>query len=1199
MIKLSTGSSWAMGRMLLAMLALPGLGMAADHDNDDAGARRQAMYEWYTDDYSHHGEPGFTNQKPMYFPAEYERFLNAAAQRERQRYARLLPGGGASKSMINSPQNALATGNWINIGPSNANFAQNGGTLNVTDSGRVNVIIVDPNDTDVIYVGFSGGGVWKSTDGGSNWIPKTETLGSLSVGTLEMDPSNSSTLYLGLGDPFDGTGIGLVKSTDGGDAWSDVVYLGDSSIIADIEVARSNPQIVLAATNTGLYRSTDGGASFAKVVVNPAQTVDPFVWTLAWGGGDTFVLGLEAAFANLGTGTTTDGQIWRSTDNGVTWARSTGVTDVNGVGRLYIASAPSNRNVLYAEAANQNSSLSSTDLANIFKSTDNGVTWAGTARSTGKNYKQYTKTNSESSRLDDILNGQGWYNQLVIVDPANPNVAYFGGALLLAKTSDGGTSYSQVSNWLAQFNLPYVHADFHGGTIDANGALYVGTDGGIFRSTNAGVAFTDVLNKGIASHLVYQVGSSTNNPNAAIVGLQDNGTRVRSGNTGTFNQIIGGDGFGCDVNRADATKMLGSLYYDRIYKSTNSGTSFSASCSGITECNDSTNAPFHTMLSAWAGDATGNTLFTFSNTKAYKTSNYATSWSALGTSGMPAAGDTAAVFIRGVNSAKTSANTVGVVANSGRAYLTTNGGTNWTQIGSTVSLPGNEKSLSWIAFDPSDATIVYIASVAPSLTAHHLWRSTNSGATWTAIDGAASGFPAGIPVNALTFDPATPTTLYAATHLGVYASLDSGTTWTRWGSGMPLVNVTDLYVANDSSLIRAATFGRSVWELSSAPTYTIGGSVSGLSASGLVMAVTAGNQTKSVASGATSYVFPTAQPDGTGYTVSVQTQPTGQTCAVDNATGVVAAGNVTNANVTCTTNTYTVTPSVNGGHGTISPDTPQTVNYNATQIFTLTPDTGYHIVTPVGGTCGGLLSAGSYTTSAVTANCTVVASFAQTPDHLAISTVSDGTAGVALGSFTVTVKDAANNTVTGDANSVTLTITAGPGSTFDAASTNTVAFSNGVATFNNVIIDKAGSGYTLKATDSGDTLNATSNAFAISAAGASALKFTPAPNDITQGSTLGDVTVTQYDAFDNVTTADSTTQVTLAAGSCGGTQLGSGTLNSGSITFSTSTKFKTVAALVSLSATASPATPSSANATFNVGANADWVFGGDFESCTP
>jgi hypothetical protein len=1185
-------------RVLLAMLAAPGLGLAAaDHDSDDASARRQAMYEWYTDDYSHHGEPGFTNQKPMYFPAEYERFLHAAAQRERQRYAALLPGGGASKSMINSPQAAFSTGSWLNIGPNNANFEQNGGTLTVTDSGRVNVVIVDPNNTNIIYVGFSGGGVWKSTDGGSTWTPKTETLGSLSVGTLEMDPSNSSTLYLGLGDPFDGTGIGLVKSTDGGDTWSDVVYLGDSSIIADIEVSRSNPLIVLAATNTGLYRSTDGGATFNKVSIATGQAADPFVWTLAWGGGDTFVLGLEAAYANLGTGTSTLGQVWRSTDNGATWTQSTGVTDSTGIGRLYIAAAPSNRSILYAEAANTSTGgSSSTDLANFFKSTDNGVTWTGIGRSTGTKYKQYTNKNTESSTLNTILNGQGWYNQLVLVDPTNANVAYFGGALLAAKTSDGGTSFSEVSNWLAQFSLPYVHADFHGGTIAADGSLYFGTDGGIFRSTDSGATFTSTLNKGIASMLVYQVGSSQNNTSAAIVGLQDNGTRVRVGSTATFNQIIGGDGFGCDVNGGDATKMLGSLYYDQIYKSTNSGTSFSAACSGITECNSSSNAPFHTMLSRWAGDATGNTLFTFSNFKAYKTTNYATSWTALGTAGLPASGS---IFIRGIGAAKSSANTVGLVANSGRVFLTTDG-TNWTQIGSSTSLPGNGLSLSWIAFDPTNASIIYVASVAPSLTANHLWRSIDSGTTWTAIDSAASGFPFGIPVNALYVDPVTPTTLYAATHLGVYASQDSGSTWTRWGSGMPLVNVTDLYVANDASTIRAATFGRSVWELSAAPTYTVGGSVNGLTTSGLVMAVTvpAGNQTMSVPTGATSYVFPTSEPNGS-YTVSVKTQPTGQTCSVDNAGGTIAGANVTNANVTCTTNTYTLTPSVSGGHGTISPDTQQIVSFNATPSFTLTPDTGYHAVVPVGGNCGGQLSGSTYTTNAVTADCSVTATFAPNPpDHLVISSVSDGTAGAALGSFTVTVMDAGNVPVTGDANSVTLTIASGPGSSFDAASTNTAVFNNGVATFNNVIIDKAGSGYTLKATDSGDSLNVTSGSFNISAASAAALKFTPAPSDIVQGATLGNVTVTEVDAFNNVV-ADSSTQVTLTAGSCGGTALGNGTLNAGSITFATIVKFNTAAAAVSLSATANPSGPSSATTTFNVGAGAGWLFRGDFESCTP
>ncbi len=748
-------------RLLLALLAaLPAIGMAVDsdddHDRDDATARRQAMYEWYTDDYSHHGEPGFANHKPMYFAPEYSRFLNGIARQERQRYAPLMPG---SKTIVRRPDGTLAS-SWTNIGPDRANFAQNGGTLNVTDSGRANVILTDPANANIIYVAFSGGGVWKSTDGGVTWTAKTETLGSLSVGTLEMDPSNSNTLYLGLGDPFDGTGIGLVKSTDGGDTWSDVVYLGDSSIITDIEVARSNSQIVLASTDSGLYRSTDGGATFNKVTISTGQAADPYVWTLAWGGGNVFVVGLESAYVNFGTGTSTLGQIWRSTDNGATWTQSAGVTNFNGattdngVGRLYIAAAPSDRNVMYAEAANKNEGIAGTDFADIFKSTDNGVTWTGMGKTAvnGATYKAYTATNTESKNLSTLLNGQGWYNELVVVDPTNANVAYFGGALLLVRTNDGGTTFKQVSNWLAQFSLPYVHADFHGGTISSNGALYVGTDGGIFRSTDASATatantvptFTDTLNKGIFSHLVYQVGSTTTASNSVIVGLQDNGTRVRVGATTTFNQIIGGDGFGCDINQGDATKMLGSLYYDRIQRSINGGTSFASACLGISECNSSSTAPFVTVLSRWDGDATGNTLYTFSNTKVYKTANYATLWTALGTTGLP----TSNLFIRNVGAAKSSTTTVGAVANSGRVYLTTDG-TNWTQIGSSASLPGNGSSLSSIKFNPVNASIIYVASVAPSLTANHLWRSTNSGASWTAIDSNAAGFPHGVPVNAV------------------------------------------------------------------------------------------------------------------------------------------------------------------------------------------------------------------------------------------------------------------------------------------------------------------------------------------------------------------------------------------------------------------------------------------------------------------
>ncbi|WP_345779204.1 PKD domain-containing protein, partial [Lysobacter sp. CFH 32150] len=800
-------------------MGAPFVSVAGEKEKDDPGGRRLAMYEWYTDDYSQRGKKVKKHQKKALWAQKYERFMHDAAKRERQRYRALLPQSGTSATMIDSTQAVSAANDtsWINIGPTKANYATNGSTLNVTDTGRVRAIATDPATPATIYVAFSGGGVWKSTDGGAFWNAKTETLGSLSVGTLEMDPNNASTLYLGLGDPFDGTGIGLVKSTDGADTWSDPVILGDSTEIPDIEIAPGNSNIVLVATNKGLYRSTNAGATFTKVTIATGQAVDPYVWTLASGGGTNFVLSLEA---NPGAAAT-DGQIWRSTDSGATWTKATGVTDAAGIGRISLASAPSNRNTMYAMAANTG------DLANIFKSTNGGSSWTGVAKS-GTTYKSYTNTNTESSKLNTLLGGQGWYNHAIVVDPANANIAYFGGQLLLAKTSDGGTTFKQVSNWLAQFSLPYVHADFHAAHFASNGTLYIGTDGGIFRSTDNATTFTDTLNEGIASHLVYQVGSSTNNRNAVIVGLQDNGTRVRVSNSSVFNQEIGGDGFGSDVNQSNANQMLGSLYYSRIYKSTNGGLDFSSACSGITECNNSSTAPFITRLSRWAGDATGNTLYTFSNTKVYKTTNYAGSWSALSVSGLP----TSSFIIRNVGVAPSSSLVVGLVASAGRVYLTTNGGTSWT---AATAPTNNGSSLSSIAFDQTDRNIVYVTSVAPDSTKTHVWRSADFGATWSAIDSSASGFPAGIPVNMIRIDPVTNTTLYAATHLGVYRSTDSGGTWARYGAGMPLVNVTDLYVAADDSLVRAATFGRAVWELvpgaNAAPVANFTSTTSGLTAS--------------------------------------------------------------------------------------------------------------------------------------------------------------------------------------------------------------------------------------------------------------------------------------------------------------------------------------------------------------------------------
>jgi hypothetical protein len=785
------------GLALVLGLAAPPAFTDETQESDDAGARNAWQAYWFNERENPpttQAEHGRGQNRKHVFPRQYKQFLMGAAARERERYPALMPAGESPAAL--EPEAAVAAlgTTWVNIGPTKADYIQNGSfTLNKTDAGRPVAVVTHPTDAAVLYVAFSGGGVWKTTNGGANWTAKTETLGSLSCGSLVMDPNNASVLYLGLGDAFDGTGIGLMKSSNGGDTWTGPVLLGDSSVIKALFVAPTNSNVVLAATDKGLYRSTDAGGSFSKVAIATGQAGDPFVWSLGWGGSvagsDVVSLTLETRDA---AGTTLDGQIWRSVDSGATWNR----TFLGAVGRMTLAVAPSNRDVQYALAAVINGATSS-DLQDIYKSTNNGASWVGTAAAK----KRYTNGNREARTLATLLNGQGWYDQLAIVHPTNPSNVFFGGALVLARTTDGGSKYTQMSNWLAQFGLPYVHADFHAGAYAADGALYLGTDGGIFKSTDNGASWSDALNVGITTHLLYTLGSSPNVPSAVIGGFQDNGTRVRSGASSIYNQEIGGDGFGSHIHQVNGNTMLGSLYYARIDKSTNGGLDFVAASTGISESNNSSTAPFNTKIVPWTGDPAGNTVFTHANAKVYKSTNYGGSWSALGTTGL-------SEFIRNINVAKSNVNVLGAVASGGRVFLSNNGGPSWTL---ATAPPNNDLSMSYVHFDINDPNIVYVSSVAAKGTANHLWKSTNFGVSWTAIDG--GGFPTGVPVNCVIGDPLDAATLYAGTHLGVYRSSDSGATWTRFGAGLPLVNVTDIYVSPSSSLVRAATYGRGFWEL--------------------------------------------------------------------------------------------------------------------------------------------------------------------------------------------------------------------------------------------------------------------------------------------------------------------------------------------------------------------------------------------------
>jgi photosystem II stability/assembly factor-like uncharacterized protein len=689
-------------------------------------------------------------------------------------------------------------------------------TIPATDSGRVSQIAAEPGVPGMLYVASSEGGLWRTVDGGHSWCSLTEidTFPSLSLGAVALDPSVIPTaIYLGLGDvqqqSFGGTGRGVVKSVDGGKTWSPKpAPLGDSRAVTSLLVHPKMPSIVLAGTDKGLFRSEDAGKSFS--LVRLPEDLSPDVTTvrdLSWIEGSQIILTIGRNFLQEESGGGAD--VLVSTDDGKTWQHARGLGDGN-ASRISLAVAKKNSQTVYALAADQWGFF-----LDIFKSADGGKSWEGT-NAFQIHYKTvgFTKETPDSlfnPRDEAPRAPQGIYDQIAVVDPENPQIAYFGGVTNLIKTEDGGLSYSVVSDWLLREGLPYIHPDFQAAAFDAGGHLWIGGDGGLARSSDGGKTWSTEENKNLTTHLVYAISEGPGDLIAA--GLQDNGTRVRNGSGSAFPQRLMADGFDVLIHPDNPDVLLGSIYNTWIFRSENGGAKMQASWQDI-EDGDHQDAPFYTRLVPSPADASSDTVFTFVRRKVYKSIDFGLNWTALPGQGL--GGETEILNL--AVSARDSQIMGLLVEEDGvqRVLLSLDGGTSWTPAG---ELPKNGKQspsfLSSINFSPVDSNILYVASRAPDKDVHHLWRSADGGRSWKTVDG--SSFPTGAPVNVVVGDPVDARIVYAGTHFGVYRSQDGGRLWDRFGSRLPFVSVTDIHVqmSGGSRRVRIATFGRGIWELRS------------------------------------------------------------------------------------------------------------------------------------------------------------------------------------------------------------------------------------------------------------------------------------------------------------------------------------------------------------------------------------------------
>ena len=788
----------------------------------------------------------------------------------------LPPAKSTGQSSVNSStsDNKALSNDWKSIGPAPINNHPLTGYVPPKSywSGRINAIAIDQTNSNIIYVGASRGGVWKSRDAGSTWMALTDTQDTLFIGTLTIDPNNSNVIYAGTGDPKLGNngGEGILKSVNGGLNW---VILGNfpsgpfggtpvpptpgtpasryrvPSAITKIVVNPRNSQELFVASTLGLYRSNDGGNNWLVVtgVAYPSIIDD---------------LGVDSSRNPIRLFAAVEGQgIFRS-DGGSAWGQltATGLPNAaNIMGRLVLAIAPSNPNTVYVLISNSDGNVVTTPSATV-TTPYNGLY---ISINSGDFWFQTNGFNFNFTGLPYSSRGQGNYDLFLAVDPLNDRMLYAGGVTLAItinafkdeKTASrcGNTDWIDIADTYQTQGLngvnSGVHPDQHAISFPActdsttSCPFYVGNDGGIYKVNIKSYPVPSLTPTTTASPTPTTTAIAPTfflacrgfpTPTLAPTPV---GTFVSQSQGLSISQFIGGD---IHPNFLTTPIAIGGMQDNGA-----------ALYSGNTVWISTYGGDVGYSLIDWSNPAImyiapgGPIPHLFKNTN----SGNAADWvpSDAGVSGSPIATFYHPVVMDNSNSQHLAYGTDAV-------YETSNGATNWYQSSQNFSSPvmslaiapsasniiytglddgqilkttaGNSGastiyksvytvsngSIRSIAIDPIDTNRIYASFYQnPSQTGHAggILTSIDGGTTWTEITGTLPS----IPVNSIAMYRSNgKRVLLAGTDIGLFYSIEPNeTSWIRLVSSLPNAEISQIVVAHNQSAVAAFTYGRSAW----------------------------------------------------------------------------------------------------------------------------------------------------------------------------------------------------------------------------------------------------------------------------------------------------------------------------------------------------------------------------------------------------
>jgi len=652
-------------------------------------------------------------------------------------------------SKIESSLSVQSSGGWQELGPYTIDSITGHYSPGL---GRVECFYVDTADTDFLYLGSRSGGFWKSTDGGVNWLSSTtDFLPASGVNTMSVNPHHRDSVLINLRNARNGTSQGIYRSTDGGLSWTLTDFNPSNVSWTGLGENGQVYQIAYHPEIPGrVYIGTNRGLYISNDDLSSSN------WTLVESSFD--ITHIKFHPTDTSVVYVYDDYYWGangdvimiSQDGGLTFTASATLSGNNGA-NVEIAVSPACPDCLYAGSPN-----------GVWKSVDKG------------------------QNFQFMSNPSGTCDGFAVSDQDTSVMIY--GMLDIFQSIDGGASFNQVTWWFINGARPfnnnqYVHADLR--EIQAfNGDFYIGTDGYLAKSSGAGTAWTR-LSRGTGIRENYSIAIAQSDPYTTVAGSQDNGTSIyrKEG----WVEFYGADGMEAMVHPLNSDWLMGSVQYGSRRLSFDGGRSQRAATpSGQT--------------GGWEAPLDRNsldhlTLYHFGDL-VYESNDYGLNWTQIG----------APLFNGTISRAAMAPNDPDVIAVSRGANLdiSINGGQTFRR--KRTGLPNS--TITDISFAPHSDSIILVTFATYQNNGSKIWMTTDQGNSWTNITSNLGD----MPLRCVVMDDSPDHNIYVGAEIGVYVKALNANNWSLYNTNLPNVAVEDLEIMHGANLLRAATWGRGMWQ---------------------------------------------------------------------------------------------------------------------------------------------------------------------------------------------------------------------------------------------------------------------------------------------------------------------------------------------------------------------------------------------------